>query len=134
MLVDACDATNLEQCDARGELEHQGVAGLRKGGEELRDPPAVPRSIRWIAARDAPARMLVPARGLEALAGLLEVMGEERGVRRGRGSVDREQRPRDADVGPAPAIQQLCAVGHFLRQGMPEGALPRMCGGTEELG
>jgi hypothetical protein len=75
----------------------------------------------------------VPARGIEALTCLLEVMGEERGVRRGRRSVDREQRSRDAGVGPAPAIQKLCAVGHFLHEGMPEGALTRPRG-TQELG
>src|SRR5207237_394861 len=86
---------DLEQRDARRELEHEGVAGLRKDGEELRDLPAVPRSIRRIATRDAPARMLVPARGLEALASLLEVTGEERGPRRGGGCGDRRE-PIDA--------------------------------------
>ena len=133
-LFDARDASDLEQRDAGSEREHQSLVGLREGSEELRDPTAVVHSLRRIAARYAPARLLVPARGLEVLASLLEVMGEKRGVRRGRRSVDREQCSRDASVRPAPAIQKLCAVGHFLREGMPEGALPRRVGGTEELG
>ena len=78
--------------------------------------------------------MFVPAGGLKVLARLFEVMGEKRGVRRGRRSVDYEERSRDASVRPAPAIQKLGAVGHFLREGMPEGAHPRRVGGTEELG
>src|SRR5439155_6528822 len=110
------------------ELEHQGLARLRKGSHELGDPTAVPHSLRRIAARDTPARVLMPARGLEVLASLLEVMGEERGVRRSRGSVDREQGARDASVRPAPTAQKLRAVGHFLREGMPEGALTRSLG------
>jgi hypothetical protein len=94
----------------------------------------VPHSIRRIAARDRPARVLVPARGGEMLAGLLAVVGEERGLRWGRGSVEREQRSRDTGVRPAPAIEQLRAVGHFVGEGMPEGALARGLGGPEELG
>jgi hypothetical protein len=94
----------------------------------------VPHSIRRIVATVAPARVLVPARGLDVLARLLEVMGEERRVRRGPRSVDREQRSRDALVRPAPAIQKLGAVGHFLREGMPETALARRPRGAEELG
>ena len=46
-------------------------------------------------------------------------------MRRSPGSVDREQRSPDGPMGPAPAIQKLGAVGHFLREGMPEGALVR---------
>src|SRR3989449_2152866 len=61
-------------------------------------------------------------------------MGEERGVRSGRRSVDREQGSRDGGVGSAPAIQKLCAVGDLLREGMPEGVLTRRLGGTEKLG
>ena len=133
-LFDAGDAADLEQRDARGELEGQGLAGLGKVREELRDPAAVPRSRRRIAPRDAPARPFVPAGGLEVLAGLLEVMGEERGVGRGRGPMDREQRAGDAGVRPAPAIQKLRAVGDLVGEGMPEGALTRKVGGTEELG
>ena len=111
-----------------------GLVGLRKGGEERRDAPAVPHSIRRIVARDTPARALVPARGIEVLMSLLEVMGEEPGVRRGRGSVDCEQRSRDAGVRPAPTILKLRAVSDFVREGMPEGALTRRLGGAEELG
>ena len=97
-LLDARDAADLEQRDARGELERQGLAGLRNGGEKRGDPTAVPHPIRRVTARDASARLLVPARRLEVLAGLVEVMGEERGVRTGRGSVDREQGSRDGRV------------------------------------
>jgi hypothetical protein len=86
--------------------------------------------LRGIAARDAPARALVPARGLEMLARLLEVMGEERGVRRGRGSVDREQRSRDGGVRPTPAVQELCAVCHLVRERVPEGMLTRKPAGA----
>ena len=93
----------------------------------------MPHSIRRIAARAAPARVFVPARGLKVLARLFEVMGEKRGVRRGRRSVDREQGSRDAPVRPASAVQKLRAVGHFLREGMPEGALTRRPRGTEKL-
>ena len=35
-LLDSGDAADLEQRDAGGELEHQGLAGLRNGGEERR--------------------------------------------------------------------------------------------------
>ena len=133
-LFDARDAADLEQRDARSELEHQGLAGLRHRGEQPRDLAAVPHSIRRIVAPVAPARVLVPARGLEVLARLLEVVGEERGVRRSPGSVDREQRSPDRPVRPAPAIQKLGAVGHFLREGMPEGVLARRLRGAEELG
>ncbi len=133
-LLDSGDAADLEQRDARGELEHQGLAGLRNGGEERGDPTAVSHPIRRVTACDASARLLVPACRLEALAGLIEVMGEERGVRRGRRSVDREQGSRDGGVGPAPAIQKLCAVGDLLREGMPEGVLTRRLGGAEKLG
>jgi len=69
--------------------------------------------------------VLVPPCRLEALTRLVEVMGEERGVRGGRGSMDREQRARDAGMGLAPAIEKLGAVGHFVGEGMPEGVLTR---------
>ena len=55
-------------------------------------------------------------------------------MRGGRGSVDREQGSRDGGVGSAPAIQKLCAIGDFLREGMPEGVLTPRPGGTEEVG
>ena len=55
------------------------VSGLRNGGESG-DPTAVSHPIRRVTACDAAARLLVPACRLEALAGLIEVMGEERGV------------------------------------------------------
>ncbi|MET0487445.1 MAG: hypothetical protein ABW216_17210 [Candidatus Rokuibacteriota bacterium] len=67
------------------------------------------------------------------LAGLIEVMGEERGVRTRRRSMDREQRARDGGVGSLPAIQKLGSVGDLLREGMPERVLPRRLGGTEKL-
>ena len=76
----------------------------------------------------------MPPGRLEVLAGLIEVMREERGVRRGRRPVDREQRSRDGGVGSAPAIQKLCAVGDLLGEGMPEGVLMRRLAGAEELG
>src|SRR5881409_1261795 len=81
-LLDSGDAADFEQRDARGELEHQGLAGLRNGGEERGDPTAVSHPIRRVTACDASARLLVPTSRLEVLAGLIEVMGEERGVRR----------------------------------------------------
>jgi hypothetical protein len=133
-LLDAGEAADLEPRDARGELEHQGVARLRNRGEQRGDPPAVSHPVRRVAAGDASARVLVPAGRLEALAGLFEVMGEERGVRAGRRPVDGEQGARDGRVGSAPAIQQLGAVGHLLREGMPEGVVFRRLGGTEEVG
>ncbi len=108
--------------------------GTPDGGEERRDPTAVSHPIRRVIARDASARLLVPTCRLEALAGLIEVMGEERGVRSGRRSVDREQGSRDGGVGSAPAIQKLCAVGDLLREGMPEGMLTRRLRGTKKLG
>ncbi len=80
-LLDSGDAADLEQRDARGELEHQGLAGLRNGGEERGDPTAVSHPIRRVTACDASARLLVPACRLETLARLIEVVGEERGVR-----------------------------------------------------
>jgi hypothetical protein len=76
----------------------------------------------------------VPACRLETLAGLIEVMGEERGVHGGRGPVDGEQGARDGGVGSAPAILKLGAVADLLRERMPEGELTRRLGGTEELG
>src|SRR5204862_2869913 len=94
-LLVAGDAADFEERDARGELEHQGLAGLRNGGEERGDPTAVSHPIRRVTACDASARLLVPTSRLEVLAGLIEVMGEERGVRSGRRSVDREQGSRD---------------------------------------
>ena len=51
-----------------------------------------------------------------------------------RGSVDREQRARDGGVRPAPAVQELCAVGDLVRERVPEGALTRKPAGREELG
>jgi len=80
-LLDSGDAADLEQRDARGELEHQGLTGLRNGGEERGDPTAVSHPIRRVTACDASARLLVPACRLETLARLIEVVGEERGVR-----------------------------------------------------
>ena len=77
-LLDSGDAADLEQRDARGEPEHQGLAGLRDAGEERGDPTAVSHPIGRVTACDASARLLVPACRLEALAGLVEVMGEER--------------------------------------------------------
>src|SRR3989441_12727304 len=114
--------------------EHQGLAGLRNGGEERGDPTAVSHPIRRVTACDASARLLVPTCRLEVLAGLIEVMGEERGVRSGRRSVDREQGSRDGGGGSAPSIQKLCAVRDLLREGMPEGVLTRRLGGTEKPG
>src|SRR5207245_7870126 len=90
-LIDSGDAADLEQRDARGELEHQGVTGLRNGGEERGDPTAVSHPVRRVAACDASARLLVPACRLETLASLIEVVGEERGVRSDFRCVDREQ-------------------------------------------
>src|SRR5262249_60496669 len=74
------------------------------------------------AARDAPARVLVPPRGLETLAALLEMMGEQGGVRRGRGTMDRKEGTRDRGMRAAPAVQELRAVGYFLGERVPEGA------------
>src|SRR5262249_35210244 len=128
-LLDSGDATDLEQRDARGELEHQGLAGLRHGGEERRDPPAVSHPFRRVAPCDASARSLVPACRLAALAGLIEVMGEETCVHDGRSSVNCKQGARDGGMGSAPAIQKLCAVGDLLRERMPEGALSRRLAG-----
>src|SRR5262249_54417498 len=73
----------------------------------------------------APPRLLVPASGLQALAGLVEMVSEEGRARRGRGSVDREQGSRDGGVRSATAFLQLGAVGDLLRQGVPEGQLTR---------
>jgi len=56
-------------------------------------------------------------------------MGEERGVPRGRGSVDCEQRSSNACVRPAPAILKLCAVGHFVREGCRKARSPGGPGG-----
>ena len=53
---------------------------------------------------------------------------------RGRRSVEREQRLRDAGVRPAPAVPELGAVGHLVREGMPEGALTRRPARGEQLG
>ena len=86
------------------ELEHQGLAGLRNGAEERDDPTAVSRPFRRVTACDASARLLVPACRLEGLAGLVEVMSQELGVRRSGRSVDDEQGARDGGVGAAPAI------------------------------
>src|SRR5262249_33562981 len=132
--LDSSDAADLEERDARGELEHQGLAGLANASEECGHATAVPYAIRRITASDASARSLVPARGVEPLASLLEVMREERGVRGGRSAVDCEQRSRDDRVGSAPAVHELRAVGDFLRERMPEGMLTRRLGGTEKLG
>src|SRR5439155_27286670 len=115
--LDSGDAADLEQRDARGELEHQGLAGLRNGGEERGDPTAVSHPIRRVTACNASARLLVPTCRLQALAGLVEVMGEEGGVRSRIRFVDREQGSRDGGVGPAPAIQKLCAVGDLCARG-----------------
>ena len=95
---------------------------------------AVSRPIRRVIACDASTRPLVPACRLEALAGLVEVMGEERRVRGGRRPVDGEQGARDGAVGSAPAIQKLCAVGDLLRKRMAEGVLTRRLGRAEKLG
>src|SRR5262249_54417497 len=45
-LLDSGEAADLEPRDARGELQHQGLARLRNGGEERGDPTAVPRPLR----------------------------------------------------------------------------------------
>src|SRR5260370_30196104 len=132
-MLDAGDGAALAQRDARGELEHQGLAGLRRGGEGGGAPRAVSPPVRRVTACDASARLLVPACRLETLAGLIEVMGEERGVHGGRGPVDGEQGAGDGGVGSAPAIQKLCAVADLLRERMAEGELTRRLGGTEKL-
>jgi hypothetical protein len=64
----------------------------------------VSHPIRRVTASDASARLLVPTCRLEVLAGLIEVMGEERGVRSDIRFVDREQGSRDGGVGCTPAI------------------------------
>src|SRR5262249_31654676 len=133
-LLDSGEAADLEQRDARGELERQGLAGLRNRREERGDPAAVPHPLGRIISRDAPAGLLVPAGGLGTLAGFIEVMRKERGVRRGRGSVNAEQGSRDGAVGRPPAIQKLCAVGDLLGERVPEGVCVRRAGGSEELG
>src|SRR5262249_61337799 len=89
---------------------------------------------RGVPAGPGPPRMLVPASSFEALAALIEVMGEERRVRPGRRTVDGEQGSRDGGVGFPTAIQKLRAIGDLLRERMPEGVLTRRLGGTEELG
>src|SRR5262249_48800221 len=132
-LLDSGDAADLEQRDARGEVEHQGLVGLRDGGKELRDTSAVSRPVGRVTAGHAPARLLGPASGFEALATLSEGMGEEGSVRPGRRTVDGEQGSRDGGVGFPPAIQKLRAIGDLLRERMPEGVLTRRLGGTEEL-
>src|SRR5204862_6109922 len=118
----------------RGELEHQGLTGLRNGGEERGDPTAVSHPICRVAACDATARLFVPACRLETLARLIEVVGEERGVRSNVRWVDREQGSRDGGMGSAAAIQKLRAVGDLLGEGMPEGVLARRLGGAAKLG
>src|SRR5207302_10927767 len=80
-LLDSGDAADLEQRDSRGELELQSLTGLRNGGEERGDPTAVSHPIRRVTACDASTRLLVPACRLETLARLIEVVGEERGMR-----------------------------------------------------
>jgi hypothetical protein len=94
----------------------------------------VAHPIRRVTACDASARLLVPTCRLEALAGLIEVMGEERGVRTGRRSVDPEQGARDGRVGFAPAILKLCAIGDLLREGMREGTGTPRVAASAELG
>src|SRR5262249_35451438 len=79
-LLDAGQTADLEQRDAGRELERQGLGALRKTGEELRDPPAMSRSLRWIAPRDSATCMLVPARSLEQLTRFIEVLGEQRSM------------------------------------------------------
>src|SRR5262249_61698343 len=81
-LLHAGQTADLEQRDTGGELERQGFWSLRKTGKELRDPPAVSRPVRWIAPCDPTARMLVPSRRLERLTRLIELVREERRVRR----------------------------------------------------
>src|SRR5262245_37977994 len=61
-------------------------------------------------------------------------MGDERRLRRGRGSVDGEKGSRDGGVGSAPAIQELRAVSDFLRERVSKGVLTWRPGGTEKLG
>src|SRR5262245_33521159 len=95
---------------------------------------AVSRPVGRVTAGDASTRLLVPACRLETLPGLIEVMGEERGVRSHRRSVNRQQGSRDGGVDSAPAIQKLCAVGDLLREGMPEGVLSQKLSGAEKLG
>src|SRR5262249_28294458 len=89
---------------------------------------------RRVTARHASARLLVPACRLEALAGLVEVMGEETGVRHGRSSVNGEQGSRDGGVDSAPAVQKLRAVGDLLRERVPEGAVRRRLARAQKLG
>ena len=127
-LLDARDAADLQQRDAGGELECQGLRGLGAGGEQCGDPTAVSHPGRRVTPGDAPARLFVPAGCFQPLAGLVEVVSEERGVHPGCWSVDREQGSRDRGVGGAAAILKLRAVGDLLREGMPEGVLPRRSG------
>ena len=115
------ETADLQQRDARGELEHHGLARLDNGGEERDDPAAVPHPIRGVAACDAAARLLVPARRLEALTGLIEMMRKQRGVGRIHRLVDGQQGSRDRRVGFAPAVHELCAVGDLLRERVREG-------------
>src|SRR4029453_9205492 len=49
---DSRDAADLEQCDGRGELECESLAGLRNGGEERGDPTAVFHPIRRVTTCD----------------------------------------------------------------------------------
>ncbi len=78
--LDPRQASDLEQCDARGQSERESLGRFGKGRDELDDPPAVPCSGCGIVARDAPARAFVPGGGLQVLARLIEVMGEQRGT------------------------------------------------------
>src|SRR5207247_4602352 len=88
---DAHDTADLEQRDARSELEHQGLGGLRKGSEELSDPAAVPHAVRWVAARAAPAPVPTPPRDLKELARRIETKAEEAALPRGHRTVARRR-------------------------------------------
>ena len=133
-LLDSCDAPDLEQRDARRQRERHRLTRFGQSGQERHHLAAVPDPIRRVAARDAPARALVPACGLEILARFLEVMGKERGVRRRRGTVHRQQPSRDGGVRPAPPIQKLRTIGDLVRERMSEGELTGRLRRSEELG
>src|SRR5439155_6170091 len=113
----------VEDADARGEGE---CFGVRIGGERARvipDGSPVTQRGGGVRVRGPLGRATVPPRALEAIAGFLPVVRDERGAFVETVGVDVLQGTRDVGVHAATALAELRAVRDLLRERMLERVL-----------